>query len=241
MQPDSSASLVFSGSVLAWTIAYLSIVYYGFADRTYGMPMPALAANLSWEAIWAFVIKPFSDIGHVLTIPWFCVDLIVAMQCVLYGGNDATEPFLRRYYRWLFLAAIAIAFPIMYWSFKEFNDWYAEFTASGDSLLISVLFVGLLIRRRGVSGQSMVIAVSKWLGTFLAWIATSLTVNTTPAHLWPSSPWAFVTETVRHTAYPLTPLINFLYTVTFVTDILYIVMLRQRLQECGLSLWRRNA
>lgn len=215
------------------------MIYRGFKDRTYGMPMPALAANLSWEAIWAFVIKPFSDIGHTLTIPWFCIDLVIATQCVLYGGNDATEPFLRKYYRWLFAAAIAVAFPLMYMSFKEFDDWYAEYTASGDSLLISVLFVGLLIRRRGVSGQSMYIAILKWVGTFLAWIATSLTVNTTAAHPWPSSPWAFVVDTVRHTAYPLTPLINFLYAVTFITDILYIVMLRSRLRECGIPLWRR--
>jgi hypothetical protein len=239
VKPDLSASLVFSVSVLAWSIAYLLIVYHGFTERTYGMPMPALAANLSWEFIWAFVWKPFSDIGHILTIPWLGVDLVIAAQCLMYGGNDATEPFLRKYYRWLFAAAVAIAFPVIYMCFKEFNDWYAEFTAAGDSLLISVLFIGLLIRRRGPRGQSMYIAVSKWLGTFLAWIATSLTVNTTPARLWPSSPWAFISDTVRHTAYPLTPLINFLYAVTFVADLLYIVMLRSSLRESGIPIWRR--
>jgi hypothetical protein len=201
--------------------------------------MPALAANLSWEAIWAFVLKPFSDIGHILTIPWFCIDLVIGAQCVMYGRNDATEPLLRKYHRWLFAAAIAVAFPVTYLSFKEFDDWYAEYTASVGAFLISVLFVGLSVRRRGVSGQSMYIAVSKWLGTFLAWIATSLTVNTTPTHPWPASPWAFVADTVRHTAYPLTPLINFLYAITFITDILYMVLLRSRLRECGIPRWRR--
>ena len=239
MKPDISASLVFSLSVLAWSIAYGLMIYRGFRDRTYGMPMPALAANLSWEAIWAFVIKPFSDLGHVLTIPWFCIDLVIAAQCIRYGRNDATEPFLRKYHPWLFAAAVAIAFPLMYLSFKEFDDWYGEFTAGGDSVLISILFIGLLIRRRSVRGQSMYIAVSKWLGTFFAWIATSLTVNTTSAHPWPSNPWTFVADTVRHTAYPLTTLINFMYAVSFVTDIVYIFMLRAQLRESGIPPWRR--
>jgi hypothetical protein len=239
VKPDISASIVFSGSVLAWSIAYSLIIYRGFKDRTYGMPMPSLAANLSWEAIWAFVLKPFSDIGHILTIPWFCIDLVIGWQCVAYGRNDATEPFLRKYHRWLFAAAIAIAFPITYLSFKEFDDLYAEYTAVVGALLMSILFVGLLIRREGVGGQSMYIAMAKWLGTALAWIATSLTVNTTPAHPWPSGPWALVADTVSHTAYPLTPLINFLYATTFVTDVVYIVMLRTRLREHGISPWRR--
>lgn len=239
MKPDISASVVFSGSVLAWSAAYLLIIYRGFRDRTYGMPMPSLAANLSWEAIWAFVIKPFSDIGHLLTIPWFCIDLVIAWQCLMYGRNDATEPFLRKYHRWLFAAAIAIAFPVTYLSFKEFDDWYAEYTAVGGALLMSILFVGLLIRRKGVGGQSMYIGVAKWLGTLLAWIATSLTVNTTAADPWPSSPWSFVADTVTHKAYPLTPLITYMYAATFVTDILYIVLLRSRLRENGISPWRR--
>jgi hypothetical protein len=239
VKPDASASLVFSGSVLFWGIAYLFIIYRGFKDRTNGIPMPAVAANLSWEAIYAFLYRPFSDIGHILTIPWFCIDLVIASQCLIYGGNDATEPFLRRNSRLLFAGGVAMVFPAMYMSFHEFNDWYGEYTAGVDNCVMSVLFVALLIRRRGAGGQSMYIAILKWLGTFLSWMATSLTVNTSPAHLWPSSPASFVAETVRHTAYPLTPLINYLYAVTFVVDIVYIVMLRSRLREHGISLWRR--
>lgn len=239
MKPDFSASLVFSWAGMFWAIAYLLIIYRGFKDRTYGMPIPALAGNITWEAIWAFVLKPFSDIGHILTIPWFCIDCVIAAQCFMYGGNDATEPFLRKHYRLLLVAAIGVAFPLMYLSFNEFNDWYAEYTAAGDNILVSVLFIGLVIRRRGVGGQSMYIAITKWLGTFLGWVSTSLTVNTTPAHPWPSSPVSFVADTVRHTAYPLTPLINFMYAVSFVSDIVYIVLLRSKFRECGISPWRR--
>jgi hypothetical protein len=239
VQPEISAVLVFSGSVLAWSVAYLLIIYRGFKDRTYGMPMPSLAANLSWEAIWAFVIKPFSDPGHILVIPWFVIDLVIAAQCLMYGGNEATEPFIRKHHRWLFVAGVAVAAPVTYLAFEEFDDWYAEYTAAGGALLMSILFVGLLIRRPGAGGQSMYIAVAKCVGTFLAWIATSLTVNTTAEHPWPANPWTFVTDTFGHTEYPLTPLVNFLYAASLVTDILYIVLLRARLRECGFSPWRR--
>ncbi len=239
LEPDISASVVFAGSVLAWSTAYMLIIYRGFKDRTYGMPMPSLAGNLSWEAIWSFVIKPFSNLGHFLTIPWFVIDLVIAWQCLAYGRNDATEPFLRKYHRWLFVAAVAIAFPLTSLAFKEFDDWYGEYTAVGGALLMSILFIAMLIRRKGVGGQSIYIAISKWLGTLLAWIATSLTVNTTAADPWPANPITFTADTVTHTAYPLTPLITFMYAVTFVVDILYIFMLRARLQEQGISVWRR--
>lgn len=239
MKPDISASIVFSGSVLAWGIAYVLIIYRGFRDRTYGMPMPSLAANLSWEAIWSFVIHPFSDLGHILTIAWFGIDVVIAYQCLAFGRNDATEPFLRKYHRWLFAAALAIAFPLTYLAFEEFDDWYAEYTAVGGALLMSILFIGLLIRRRSVSGQSMYIAVAKCVGTFLAWVATSLTVNTTAANPWPDNLLTFVGDTVTHTAYPLTPMITFLYATTFATDLLYIAMLRSKLREQGIGVWRR--
>jgi hypothetical protein len=239
VKPDSSATMVFSACVLCWLVAYFGIVYRGFKDRTYGVPMAALAANLCWEGIYSFVLHPFSDTGHILSIPWFCIDLIIAAQCFRYGPNDVEGTFLRVHFRVIFASAVAVTFPIMYFSFKEFNDWYGEYTGAGDAFMMSVLFIALLTGRKGVGGQSMYIAVSKWLGTFLAYIATSLTVNTTSAHPWPESLTSFAVDTVRHHAYPLTPLINILYAATFFVDILYIVLLRSRLRELGFSPWRR--
>ena len=41
-----TATVVLSG--IAWTITYVALVYRGFKDRTYGMPLAALALNISW-------------------------------------------------------------------------------------------------------------------------------------------------------------------------------------------------
>jgi hypothetical protein len=231
--------LFFSACVIFWVIAYLAIIYRGFRDKTIGIPMAALAVNLSWEAIWSFVVDPFSDIGHILTIPWFCIDLVIVAQCLMYGGNDVEAPFLRRYFKVFFIAATAIAFPVIYLSMKEFHDWYGQYTATADNFMMSLLFIALLMQRKGVGGQSMYIAISKWLGTFLAYIAVALKVTTSFAHPWPTSLGSFVAGAVRHATYPLTPLIGVLYGVTFFVDILYILLLRSRLKECGISPWRR--
>lgn len=40
-------------SGLAWTIVYLDAIRIGFRDRTYAMPVAALALNFGWEAIYA--------------------------------------------------------------------------------------------------------------------------------------------------------------------------------------------
>lgn len=85
----------------------------------------------------------------------------------------------------------------------------------------------------------MYIAISKWQGTFFAWIATALTVTTDPAHQWPESFWSFLTGAFTHTTYPLTPMINVMYGVTFLVDIVYIGLLYAKLKERGISPWRR--
>jgi hypothetical protein len=225
--------------VICWVIAYFAIIYRGFADRTYGMPMPALVANLSWEAIYSFILDPFGDYIHVLSIPCFFIDLVIASQCVIYGPRWADTPLLRKYFRPVFFVALAITFPIVYLSFKEFRDPAGEYTGFGINFMMSILFIALLMRRPVPVGQSMYIAISKWLGTFFSYIATALTVTTSMAHPWPASFTAFVLGTVRSRAYPLTPLISVLYGVTFIVDIFYVLLLRDRLKENGMPLWRR--
>ncbi|MER7844809.1 hypothetical protein ABTZ03_12815 [Kitasatospora sp. NPDC096077] len=226
--------------VLFWMVAYVAIIYRGAKDRAYGMPLAALGANLSWEAIYSFFLDPMGDQIHALSIPCFFMDLVIAWQVFRYGSEDHTStPFVRRYFRGLFVAAVAIAFPVVYLAFYEFHDPLGEYTGFGINFMMSFLFVAMLTRRDGVAGQSMYVAVSKWLGTLFAYIATALTVTTSPEHPLPSSVWSFVTDTVTSRNYPLTPLISVLYLVIFLVDILYIGLLYARLKEAGTSPWRR--
>lgn len=97
----------------------------------------------------------------------------------------------------------------------------------------------MLLRRDSSDGQSMWIAIGKWQGTLFAWIATAVTVTTDATHQWPRSLWSFWSGSADHQGYPLTPLINFMYGVTFVVDIVYILLLRNKLRQEGKPVWRR--
>ena len=55
----------------------------------------------------------------------------------------------------------------------------------------------------------------------------------------PRSYWSFWLGSVGSHTYPLTPLINFMYGVTFMVDIVYIMLLRARLKQEGKPVWRR--
>lgn len=225
--------------VLFWAIAYFAIIYRGFRDKSYGMPAIALVANLSWESIYGFVLDPLGDHIHLLSIPCFLIDLVIAWQVLAYGPKDFSSPLVRRYFRPTVCAGVAVAFPVTYLAFLEFDDPLGEYTGFGINFMMSMLFVAMLLRRDGVAGQSMYVAVSKWLGTLFAWIATALTVTTSETRPLPESPWSFVTTSVTHTEYPLTPLINVLYLVIFVVDIGYILLLHQRLKRERFAPWRR--
>jgi hypothetical protein len=224
---------------LFWLIAYAGIIYRGFKDKAPGMPVAALAANLSWESTYAFLLDPLGDEIHILSIPCFVLDLVIAWQGLRYGAVQLRSPFARTFFPVIFFATIAMTFPIVYLTFFEFHDPLGEYNAFGINLMMSILFVAMLLGRDGAGGQSMYIAVSKWLGTLFAWISTALTVTTSTSDPVPSSLASFLADSVTHEGYPLTPLINVLYLGVFVADVLYIVLLRARLRECGIALWRR--
>jgi hypothetical protein len=54
VSPELSWSLEI-GSGIFWTLVYLLIIRLGFRDKTYGMPITALCANISWEFIFSFM------------------------------------------------------------------------------------------------------------------------------------------------------------------------------------------
>ncbi|MFF3868187.1 hypothetical protein [Micromonospora sp. NPDC001898] len=223
--------------VIFWLIAYVGIIYRGFKEHTYGMPIAALATNLCWEAAYGFFINPFADHIHTLSIVWFLFDLIILWQVYRYGPTEFDAP-VRRYIRPVTLLAIAAAYPAMHLAFFEFNDPDGEYTGFGINVMMSILFITMLVRRGSSRGQSLYIAVAKFLGTLFAWIATALTVTTSATQQWPDSPASFVTDSVTHQDYPLTPLVNYLYLLVFIADIIYIVMLRRRLKAEGVRPWR---
>ena len=209
VSPELSWSLKI-GSGVFWTAVYILIIRLGFRDKTYGMPIAALCANISWEFIFSF-LYPHDPPQNYITMVWFAFDLVIVFQILRFGRVEF-EPV------WLFYPAFILGLLVSFGAILaitvEFNDWDGKYAAFGQNLMMSVLFVAMLLKRRNVKGQSIYIALFKMAWTLLPSILFFL-------------------------RYPNSPLLNFLYGAIFVFDLIYAVLLYAKHRELGINPWRR--
>jgi hypothetical protein len=154
------------GSGVLWTLTYLLIIRQGFLDRTYGMPLAALCANLSWEFIFAFVY-PHDLPQRAVNMVWFSFDLVILGQVLLYGPREFGNLSRRLFYAG-FALALGTAFGAVLATTLEFDDFDGAYSAFGQNLMMSILFVTMLYSRGSLRGQSVSIAALKMGGTALA-------------------------------------------------------------------------
>jgi hypothetical protein len=154
------------GSGVLWTLAYLLIIRRGFLEGTYGMPLVALCANLSWEFIFSFVY-PHDLPQRAVNVVWFSFDLVILLQLLLYGPREFADLPRRAFYAVLALA-LATSFGVVLAVTYEFDDFDGVYSAFGQNLMMSVLFIAMLRSRGSLRGQSVGIALSKLGGTALA-------------------------------------------------------------------------
>ena len=152
-----------------WTLTYLLIIRRGFIDETYGMPLVALCANISWEFIFSF-LYPHGPVQHPVDLVWFSLDLIILFQLLRYGPREFADLTKREFYA-MFGLALATSFCAILSVTQEFDDWDGAYSAFGQNLLMSTLFVAMLRARGSPRGQSVPIAIFKMLGSGLASIA----------------------------------------------------------------------
>src|SRR5918993_3342503 len=157
------------GSGVLWTLAYLLIIRRGFLDRTYGMPLVALCANISWEFIFSF-LYPHGPVQRPVNIVWFSLDLVILFQLLRFGPREFDDLSKRVFYA-MFGLALVTSFCALVSVTYEFADWDGAYSAFGQNLLMSVLFLAMLRARGSPRGQSVMISLSKTLGTGLASVA----------------------------------------------------------------------
>ena len=154
------------GSGVLWTLTYLLIIRQGFLDRTYGIPLVALCANLSWEFIFSFVY-PHDLPQRAVNVVWLSFDLLILLQLLGQGPREfAALP--RRLFYAMFALALATSFCAVLAVTLEFDDFDGVYSAFGQNLMMSILFIAMLYSRRSLRGQSVWIALSKMAGRALA-------------------------------------------------------------------------
>jgi hypothetical protein len=161
--------LLLVGSGILWTVTYLLIIRRGFLDHTYGMPLVALCANLSWEFIFSFVF-PHGPVQRPVNVVWFSLDLIIFYQLLRFGPREFPKLPKRLFYGMVALALLTAFFTVVFITL-EFGDFDGAYSAFGQNLMMSILFIVMLYSRGSLRGQSLNIALTKTGGTALASVA----------------------------------------------------------------------
>jgi len=85
-----------------------------FKDKTYGMPLIALCANISWEFIFSFVF-PHTPPQLFINYLWFGLDSIIVIQFFKYGKNEFLNLSSKKLYS-IFVVLLGIKFSIILFS-----------------------------------------------------------------------------------------------------------------------------
>jgi hypothetical protein len=225
---------------ISWLIAYFLIIVRTILDKTSAIPLLAVIANIVWEFIYGFILEPGSDYMHLLSVLWFLIDLIVIFFAVKYS-RYAILTYLDEEvsYPWFIFFLVCSSFGLIYFSFINLSDPAGEYTGFGINLLMTYLFIDKYFRNKIIAGQSLYIAIFKFLGTFLAFIATCIEALTTVKPLEYVNFWQYFSEFIRFDTYPLTNLIKVLYLLVLIGDIFYIIMVYKLIQKNCSSVWMR--
>src|SRR6267143_5098222 len=162
-------------SGICWTIVYIDGIRLGFKHRSYAIPFYALALNFSWELLYTYYgFQSTVSMQAVVNAVWLVFDIGILITYFKFGrkyfparlpGSSSVFGDAAGFIGWSVLALIA-AFGIEFAFRKEFGVRVgAGYSAFLQNLLMSVLFIAMLVRRASREGQSLTIAVSKWLGT----------------------------------------------------------------------------
>ncbi len=207
--------LLMNSGGLFWSLTYILIIRRGFKDKTYGMPLAALCANISWEAIFSF-IHPHSPPQLYINYIWFLLDVLIVLQFLKFGKTEFPD-FSKRQFHAVFFLATATAFSMVLFITYEFNDWQGAYTAFGMNFMMSILFITMLLNRDDLRGQSIYIAFFKMLGTGVSSLAFYL--------YQPISKGSF--------------LLPFIFVSIFIYDLIYLGMIYQKYREYNIPLWKR--
>ena len=76
-------------SGVAWTVVYVDAIRVGFRDRTYAIPVAALALNIAWESIYAArSLSDGPDVQGVVNLVWFVADAVIVRRSCGTAGRS---------------------------------------------------------------------------------------------------------------------------------------------------------
>lgn len=158
---------------IAWTIVYIDAIRIGFRHRTYAIPLAALTLNLAWELTYSWL-----DLGIAMSsqsvndfawlavdIAWAAADIVILYTFFRFGR--AEFPHLSKpMFAWGGVLFLASSFAVQWLFVVEFGiDGAVRYSGFLQNVLMSGLFISMFVARRGLRGQTLTIAIAKWVGT----------------------------------------------------------------------------
>jgi hypothetical protein len=191
-----------------WILTYIFIISKGFRDKTYGMPIIALCANISWEFIFSFLLPHYPP-QLFINYLWFGLDIIIVFQFFKYYKNEFPTLSSLKIYSVFGLLTIT-AFSTILLCAILLGDNRGVYTAFVQNFLMSILFVVMFFKRgKGLRGQSIYIAVFKMLGTGLI------------------STYFYLYDPVSQASFVLPTL----FALIFVSDLLYVILIASKYKK----------
>lgn len=153
-------------SAVSWTTVYIDCIRVGFRDKTYCMPLWALGLNICWELIYALNGISNPSVQSLANAVWACCDIVIVATYFRYGREKLPQG-LRQYFVPYSVLTFASCIVLQLAFFLHCDSYIqaAQYSAFAQNVAMSVLFVIMLFRRGNTEGQTMLIAVAKWLGT----------------------------------------------------------------------------
>jgi hypothetical protein len=154
-------------SGIAWTIVYIEAIRVGLRERTYAMPAVALGLNFAWE--WTYAVHNLAfdpSVQGGINLVWGIADAVIVYTFFRYGRAEFPSFVTPRMFTGLSVLLFGMSFAVQWQFLAKFGaEDGAGYSAFLQNLLMSALFIAMFVARRGLRGQSVTIAVAKWLGT----------------------------------------------------------------------------
>jgi hypothetical protein len=154
-------------SGICWTVVYIEGIRVGFRDRSYAIPLYALALNFAWELLHTvFGFRTGVSLQTIINAVWFTFDVGILYTYFRYGRKYFPRNLPARWFTGWSILGLLTALGVEYAFIREFGVAVgAGYSAFLQNLLMSVLFINMLVKRGSREGQSLTIAVNKWIGT----------------------------------------------------------------------------
>jgi hypothetical protein len=154
-------------SGLAWTIVYVESIRVGFRDKTYAIPVAALALNFAWESTYAVHdLLTALSIQAFVNLTWALADLVIVFTFFRFGRAELPGFVTKTMFVAWGILIFSIAYVVEWLFLAAFGTHEASrYSAFLQNTLMSGLFIQMFIARRGLRGQTLTIAIAKWLGT----------------------------------------------------------------------------